>query len=69
MTYDIRIKLKKDEVLPDVFDWIQQQGWKHIVEWCWFHRFHPGIDKIPDSIYVFQFDNEKHAEWFSLRWE
>ena len=64
MTYDIRIKLKKDE-LSEVFVWIQQQGWKHIVEWRWFHS---GIDKFRDSGYVFQFDNEKHAEWFSLRW-
>lgn len=61
MTYDIRIKLKKDEVLPDVFDWIQQQEWKHIVEWRWFRQ-------VQGSHYTFQFDDKKKAEWFSLRW-
>ena len=62
MTYDIRIKLKKNEVLPDVFDWMNAQGWPHIVEWRWFRT-----DKHND-IYTFQFDDKKKAEWFSLRW-
>jgi hypothetical protein len=61
MTYDIRIKLKKNEVLPDVFDWIQQQGWKHIQEWRWSRQ-------VQSSRYTFQFDDKKKAEWFSLRW-
>jgi hypothetical protein len=65
MTYDIRIKLKKEEVLPDVFDWIHQQGWKHIQEWRWFRV---GMDGDSDRDFMFQFDDEKHAEWFSLRW-
>lgn len=66
MTCDVRITLKKSEVLPDVFDWIHQQGWKHIVEWRWFRA---GMDGVSDRHYIFQFDDEKHAEWFSLRWE
>jgi hypothetical protein len=64
MSYNIRVNLKKDEVLPDVFEWIQQQGWKHLVEWRWFKPDYYNLE----THYTFQFDDEKQAEWFSLRW-
>lgn len=63
MTYDVKINLKKHEVLPDVFDWINAQGWNHIVEWRWFKRH-----AVNDDHYIFQFDDKTQAEWFSLRW-
>ncbi len=65
MSYNIRVNLKKDEVLPDVFEWIQQQGWKHLVEWRWFKPDYYNLE----THYTFQFDDEKHADWFSLRWQ
>jgi hypothetical protein len=64
MSYNIHVNLKKDEVLPDVFEWIQQQGWKHLVEWRWFKPDYYNLE----THYTFQFDDEKQAEWFSLRW-
>jgi hypothetical protein len=65
MTTDVKITLKPDQIMPDVFDWIHSQGWKHIVEWRWFHA---GTDRVRDPRYTFQFDKEEHATLFSLKW-
>lgn len=62
MTTDVKINIKPHQLLPDVFDWINTQGWQHIVEWRWSH---PLADNAP---YTFQFEKEEHATLFSLKW-
>lgn len=63
--YDVHIPADKVELgLKEVFAWLEQQGWKHLSDWRWYHPFkEEGI-----HYYTFQFDQEKHANWFALRW-
>lgn len=64
MTIDVKIDIKPAQVIPDVLDWIHEQGWQHIVEWRWFRPAGGMVDKR----YTFQFDKEEHATMFVLRW-
>lgn len=66
MTTDVKINIKPENVLPDLFDWIHDQGWKHIVEWRWFRPEYN--ESNTDKRYTFQFENENHAIIFALRW-
>jgi hypothetical protein len=67
MTTEVKIYIRQKHVLPDVFDWINDQGWQHIVEWRWFR---PSSDRqeANDWRYTFQFEKEEHATLFSLKW-
>ena len=65
MTIDVKIDIKPEQVLPDVFDWIHEQGWQHIVDWRWYR---PAEGMFRDTRYTFQFDKEEHATMFALRW-
>lgn len=62
MYHDVKVDLGPTEVLPDIFDWINGQGWKYMLEWRWFKP------ELHDRRYTFQFDNAKHATMFTLRW-
>jgi hypothetical protein len=64
MTHEIKISVKPENVLPDIFDWLNEQGWEHIVDWRWFR---PKAD-TSDNRYIFQFDDQKKANWFAMRW-
>lgn len=64
MTYNIKVNPTANNPINDVFDWITAQGWQHIVEWRWFKPDYYNLE----THYTFQFDNDKHAEWFMLRW-
>lgn len=64
MTYDVKISLKRHEVLPDVFDWLLEQDL--------FHTKHYSYTK-PDYFkddwdFTFQFVKSEHASIFALRW-
>jgi hypothetical protein len=64
MTTEVKIHIKPHQVLPDVFDWINDHGWQHIVEWRWFRP----SQASRDTRYTFQFEKEEHATMFSLKW-
>ena len=65
MTIDVKIDIKSAQVMPYIFDWIQEQGWQHIVDW---RCFHPDKGMFRDKRYTFQFEKEEHATMFALRW-
>jgi hypothetical protein len=62
MTYEVTIKLRPDQIMPDVFDWLHNQAWQHIVDWRWFRP------KDNSGTYIFQFEKDEHATVFALRW-
>jgi hypothetical protein len=65
MTVDVKIDLKDQYTdLPVIFNWINDQGLRHIVDWRWTRPDHFKGEKH----FTFQFEDDKHAEWFSLRW-
>lgn len=64
MRYNVRVDLAEGDPINEVFDWITEQGWQHIVEWRWFRPDYYNLD----THYTFQFDNDKHATLFVLRW-
>jgi len=64
MTYAIKISIKGNQALPNVFNWLHEQGWTHLKDWKWFH---PHLDD-PNRLYSFQFDQEEYAVLFALRW-
>ena len=45
-------------------EWCNNQGWRHIVDWRWFHN----DSSFPDSTVQFHFEDDRHAHWFLLTW-
>lgn len=64
MTYEVKVSLKKNEVLPDMFDWLEERKQKHLIDWRWF-KPEPLSNKM---YYTFQFEDAKIANWFAIRW-
>ena len=64
MTYDVCISINRDQVLPDVFDWLQNRDLHFVQDWEYSK---PDYFKA-DWDYTFQFYNEEHASLFALRW-
>lgn len=44
--------------------WCESQGWRHIVDWRWFHN----DTSFPDISVQFHFEDDRHAHWFLLAW-
>lgn len=61
MTYTVEIRVNATIVVPDIFDWINDQGLQHIVDWRWFRLADP-------NMLSFQFDREENATMFALKW-
>jgi len=64
MTYDVKISLKRSEVLPDVFDWLLDKDLNHIEDWTYTK---PDYFK-DDWDFTFQFQRSEDATIFALRW-
>lgn len=64
MTYNVRISIKRDQVLPDVFTWLYKQDLVQHKHWD-FTR--PDYFK-DDWDYTFKFEREADATMFALRW-
>ena len=63
MTYEVIIHMSRDDI-DEMVEWVNSQGWQHIVEWRWFK---PDWFK-KQMHYIFQFERAEHANWFALRW-
>lgn len=64
MTYDVPISIARDKVLPDVFDWLQEQNIIHMNDWVYTKP-----DYFKDEwVYTFKFVQQKHAALFALKW-
>jgi hypothetical protein len=66
MTAEVTIKLKPSNVLPDVWDWLHEQGWNHDIDWGW--RRTNSSDPSLDNRYTFRFEKEEYATLFALKW-
>lgn len=64
MTYYVKVDLKEGVPINDVFDWIAEKGWIFKQDWRWTSPDYYNLD----THYTFQFDNDKHAAWFMLKW-
>ena len=64
MTYDVAIKLPRDKVLPDVFDWLEGRDLHFIQDWEYSK---PDYFK-DDRDYTFKFKKSEHATMFALVW-
>lgn len=61
MGLSIRYTPAKDQLtVNEELKWCNAQGWRHIVDWRWFHN--------DDKTKQFHFEDPKHAHWFILRW-
>ncbi len=47
-------------------DWCSHQGWRHIVDWRWFHDRSDLTST--DARVQFHFEDTRHAHWFLLKW-
>lgn len=65
MTYDVSIKIPKDKVLPDVFDWLEVDN---DLQWNrdWTYKARPSPELAID--YTFNFKEQASAVLFALRW-
>ncbi len=45
-------------------EWCDAQGWRHILDWRWFHDDVSHLDKTVQ----FHFEDDRHAHWFLLKW-
>ena len=61
--YTVKIRLRPENVLPDVWDWLNQHGMFYGEHWSWHRVFG---DSLSDS--EFSFDRPEHATLFALRW-
>lgn len=64
MTHDVAISLTREQVLPDVFDWLFNQDLIHVKDWDFTK---PDYFK-DDWDYTFKFKHSEHATMFALRW-
>ena len=55
--YTIKVKLRPEDVYPDLIDWLEQQGIEYGKDWVW---------SILTS--EFMFVKSEHATVFALRW-
>lgn len=65
MTYDVKIDARPEEKLRQMHDWIKERGWKHLIDFRWFH---PNLPKDKGMYWTFQFEREEDAILFTLRW-
>jgi hypothetical protein len=62
--YTVKIRLRPENVLPDVWDWLEQHGISHVNgDWGWHRVFG---DRLTDA--EFSFRRPEHATLFALRW-
>jgi len=62
-SYTVSIRLRPENVFPDVFDWLEQQGILYGEHWNWERVFD---DRAADA--KFGFIQPEHATLFALRW-
>jgi hypothetical protein len=63
MTYNVEIKVKPTDVLPDVFDWLENNNLYFFTDWS-FTR----LESVNDCDYTFKFKRSEDATIFALRW-
>jgi len=61
--YTVKIRLQPENVLPDVWNWLEQHGMFYGEHWSWSRVFG---DRLTDS--EFSFGQPEHATLFALRW-
>jgi hypothetical protein len=52
--------------VADEVEWCNQQGWRHLNDWRWFHHYSRSLTG-PDAV-QFHFEDDRHAHWFLLKW-
>jgi len=62
MTYDVSIKLPRDKVLPDVFDWLEVDN-----NFQWQRDWTYGM-AAGKADFIFKFNEQASAVLFALRW-
>jgi hypothetical protein len=55
--YTIQVKLRPENVYPDLFDWLEQRSIEYGKDWVW-----------SSTHSEFMFVNSEHATVFALRW-
>lgn len=65
MSYNIDVEFESNDQMIEALAWLSKTGLKHLVDWRWFWRNWLLADSVQCT---FQFEDAKHAEWFSLRW-
>jgi hypothetical protein len=66
MTYPVGVNINRRNVVPDLYDWLEEQGMEYKKDWT-FERGIPSKD-LAEFDYVFNFVHSEHAMMFKLRW-
>lgn len=64
MSYDIKMSLARSEVLPDVFDWLEERHLFFKRDWDYTKPDH----FKDDWDFTFKFERSEDATVFALRW-
>jgi hypothetical protein len=65
---EVAIKLKKHEVLPDVFDWLRENELEYLKHWTWDSPKLGTQWANENYTHIFKFFREENATFFMLRW-
>jgi hypothetical protein len=66
--YTVKIRLRPENVLPDVWDWLEQHSIRFVEHWSWsMNSWDRRLDR-GDYDVEFSFDQPEHATLFALRW-
>jgi hypothetical protein len=60
--YTIQVKLRPENVYPDLFDWLEQRSIEYGKDWVWSSTHWSSTHS------EFMFVKSEHATLFALRW-
>lgn len=65
---EVTIRLKPQNVLPDVFDWLFEQDLDHMRDWTWDSPALGTEWAKQGYTHIFKFNKAEDATMFALRW-